>query len=71
MLNYITSGNGHNQIIFIHGNSQSSDYWKYLLESTLKDNYSLVALDLPGCGKSFKSEISEWTNTGTNSTKFH
>ncbi|MBK8366306.1 MAG: alpha/beta hydrolase [Bacteroidetes bacterium] len=56
MLNYITSGNGHNQIIFIHGNSQSSDYWKYLLESTLKDNYSLVALDLPGCGKSFKSE---------------
>jgi len=56
MLHYITQGKGDKQIIFIHGNSQSSDYWKYLLDSSLNTHYTLIALDLPGCGNSFKSE---------------
>jgi pimeloyl-ACP methyl ester carboxylesterase len=56
MLHYITKGNSEKQIVFIHGNSQSSDYWKYLLDSSLTTNYTLIALDLPGCGNSFKSE---------------
>lgn len=56
MLNYKTNGTGEKQIIFIHGNSQSSEYWDDVLNSPLKNNYKLIALDLPGCGDSFVSE---------------
>lgn len=59
MLNHITTGSGKNHIIFIHGNSQSAECWQEITSQPLLANYTCVALDLPGCGKSFRSETPE------------
>lgn len=40
-------------IIFIHGNSASSRIWQNQQESKLLSKFNLLALDLPGHGKSF------------------
>jgi pimeloyl-ACP methyl ester carboxylesterase len=56
MLHHRVSGNGTSQIVFIHGNSQSHEYWKFVLQDTRLDaQYKLIALDLPGHGNSFRS----------------
>lgn len=39
-------------IVFIHGNSMHSGFFLQQLESTILSDYNLIALDLPGHGKS-------------------
>lgn len=41
-------------VVFIHGNSQDSNFWNNQLQDTLFENYHCVALDLPGHGSSPK-----------------
>jgi len=51
MLFSTMSGNGDKNIIFIHGNSQSGEVWKQVIEKLLQiDNYRCTAVDLPGHG---------------------
>jgi pimeloyl-ACP methyl ester carboxylesterase len=57
MINYITIGKGVKQLIFIHGNSQSCEGWGLVMNNNLlSDNYKLIAIDLPGHGKSTRSD---------------
>lgn len=50
---YIKEGKGKQTIVFIHGLSSNADAWSRNIES-LKGEYTCVALDLPGFGKSSK-----------------
>ncbi len=48
-----SAGKGKDTIVFIHGNSMSSDNWLPQLENEeLVDKYRLLSFDLPGHGKS-------------------
>lgn len=51
-LTYYTSGNAGTPLLFLHGNSMSSKIWQKQFESFLSEKYALIALDLPGHGKS-------------------
>ena len=52
-------------ILFIHGNSFSSDYFLHQLESDLLKDYRLIAVDLPGHGDSSRArELSTYTLPG-------
>lgn len=53
---YIKEGNGLKTLFFIHGLSSNADAWSRNIES-LKANYTCVAIDLPGFGKSSKKAI--------------
>ncbi|MHB8260212.1 MAG: alpha/beta fold hydrolase [Bacteroidia bacterium] len=55
MLNYQCKGTGNKTIIFIHGNSSSLEIWNDVVNNNLLSEYTLISLDLPGHGKSFKS----------------
>lgn len=59
-LNFEKKGTGKNQILFVHGNSQSLEYWNEVIThlSTFP-GYSFISVDLPGHGKSFRSEKPE------------
>jgi pimeloyl-ACP methyl ester carboxylesterase len=60
MLNYRLKGEGTKQIIFVHGNSQSLELWDDVIDSEdLQSEFLLIAVDLPGHGKSFKSKQPE------------
>jgi len=59
MLHYSQYGNGPHYIILVHGNSQSSETWKYMAASPLLNKYSLVMVDLPGHGRSWRSRQPE------------
>lgn len=54
-INYIKEGNNKNTLLFVHGLSSNSDAWSKNIAS-LKDNYTCIALDLPGYGKSSKPD---------------
>lgn len=57
MLNYKTTGSGKKQIFFVHGNSQSLETWNEVVnQPSLSENYTLIAIDLPGHGDSFRSK---------------
>src|ERR1035437_822822 len=57
MLNHQTKGSSNKKIIFVHGNSQSLHYWDEIIRNhTLVENYSLITMDLPGHGQSFRSK---------------
>ena len=58
MLYYKQTGSG-KTIIFIHGNSQSLEIWNKLIIETALAGYTLLALDMPGHGRSFRSEKPE------------
>ncbi len=60
-ISYIKEGVGEKTILFVHGLSSNSDAWSKNIE-TLKEQYTCVALDLPGYGKSAKPEA-EYTPT--------
>lgn len=60
-LYYTKEGKGNTVLVFLHGLSSNSDAWYRNIES-LKDNYTCIALDLPGHGKSYK-EAEEFTPT--------
>lgn len=49
-MNYKIEGKGET-IVFIHGLSDSLEYWEYLA-SNLKNNYQILRMDLRGHGKS-------------------
>lgn len=53
---YVEEGKGKN-IIFIHGWQSSLRVWQYNLSYFIKQGYRVLALDLPGFGKSSKSKI--------------
>lgn len=42
-------------IIFVHGNSQSAQYWNDVIAQQALHNYACIAIDLPGHGDSFRS----------------
>lgn len=46
------SGKGDVALLMIHGNSSSGEVFRPQFQSTLADNYRLIAIDLPGHGKS-------------------
>lgn len=52
-ISYIKEGTGSTTLLFVHGLSSNSDAWAKNIE-TLKDDYTCIALDLPGYGKSSK-----------------
>ncbi|EHQ30428.1 alpha/beta fold hydrolase [Mucilaginibacter paludis] len=51
-----TTGKGKHHIIFAHGNSQSHQVWDEVVNAECLKHYTRIALDLPGHGKSFRSE---------------
>lgn len=56
-LNVAESGHGKNALIFIHGNSMSLDCWApQLTDKALLEKYRLIAFDLPGHGKSGRTD---------------
>ena len=55
MLYSQTTGSGVQHIIFVHGNSQSLETWNAIAAYKALNRYSLVAVDLPGHGLSFRS----------------
>jgi len=55
MLNKEITGDGKNTIIFIHGNSQSLHTWDAVIGQEALNNYTRIAVDLPGHGLSFWS----------------
>lgn len=52
-ISYIKEGVGEQTLVFVHGLSSNSDAWSKNIE-TLKKDYTCIALDLPGYGKSSK-----------------
>ncbi|NRD24520.1 alpha/beta hydrolase [Winogradskyella litoriviva] len=52
-ISYVTEGNGKKTLLFVHGLSSNSDAWSKNIETLSKD-YTCIALDLPGYGKSSK-----------------
>lgn len=59
-LNYRHEGEGKINILFLHGWSIDSSYWKDQID-LLKDNYSVYAIDLPGFGNSKAPERDVWS----------
>lgn len=59
MLNYNSTGEGTKQIVFVHGNSQSSKVWEKLFKVDSLKSFKLIAIDLPGHGQSFRSSNPE------------
>ena len=54
-ISYVKEGNGEKTLLFVHGLSSNSDAWSKNIETLSKD-YTCIALDLPGYGKSSKPE---------------
>lgn len=59
-LNYRHEGKGKINIIFLHGWSIDSSYWKDQID-LLKDEYSVYAIDLPGYGDSKADKREVWS----------
>lgn len=59
MLHSQTKGNGLKTIMFLHGNSQSSELWDDVINSGKLKDYTLITVDLPGHGQSFTSKQPE------------
>lgn len=53
---YVDEGKGKETILFIHGLGSYLPAWKKNIEG-LKDSYRCIAIDLPGYGKSSKSQV--------------
>ncbi len=56
---YEVRGRSKKVLIFIHGWTSSVQSWKYQLDSF--PNYKVIAVDLPGNGKSTKDEDADYT----------
>lgn len=54
-ISYVKEGNGKNTLLFVHGLSSNSDAWSKNIEA-LSKNFTCIALDLPGYGKSSKPQ---------------
>jgi pimeloyl-ACP methyl ester carboxylesterase len=66
MLHYKTTGNGEKVIVFVHGNSQSLHTWDCVVIQDILSKYTLIRVDLPGHGLSFRSgdPDSDYTTKG-------
>ena len=60
-LSYIKEGQGKPTIIFLHGLSSNGDAWSKNI-TELKKDYTCIAVDLPGFGRSYKT-AKEFTPT--------
>lgn len=56
---YETRGDSQKTLVFIHGWTSSIESWKYQLDYF--PDYKVIAIDLPGNGKSSKDENLEYT----------
>jgi len=64
-INYIESKSKGKPVILVHGNSSSSSVFKKQFNSWFGKKYHLVALDLPGHGKSSKApQLSDYSLPG-------
>ena len=52
---YIDQGNGEQTIILVHGLASNAGFWRYNIPE-LSKNYRVIAVDLPGYGKSQKGD---------------
>lgn len=52
---YIDEGAGDETIILVHGLASNAGFWRYNVEELAK-NYRVIAIDLPGYGKSDKGD---------------
>ena len=55
-ISYIKEGKGEKILLFVHGLSSNSDAWTKNIK-TLKKEYTCIAIDLPGFGKSSKFKL--------------
>ena len=58
-IHFTISGEGSKYIVFLHGNSLSSEAFKYQFQDVQLNKYKLLAIDFPGHGKSGWSENKE------------
>ncbi len=56
-ISYIDTGNGENTIVLIHGLGSNAGFWRYNIPALSKSN-RVIAIDLPGYGKSSKGNYS-------------
>lgn len=61
--------NGQKTIVFIHGNSSSKEAFKHQIEYFSKNNYGVLAIDLPGHGASENANSPENVYTMPNYAK--
>ncbi|MEO7283767.1 alpha/beta hydrolase, partial [Gelidibacter sp.] len=54
-ISYVKEGTGQPTLLFVHGLSSNSDAWSKNI-AVLKNDYTCIALDLPGYGKSSKPD---------------
>ena len=66
---YIDEGSGDETIILVHGLASNAGFWRYNIEELSKD-YRVIAIDLPGYGKSDKGDyeygMSFWSDEVAN-----
>lgn len=55
-ISYIKEGKGNKTLLFVHGLSSNSDAWSKNI-AALKKDYTCIAIDLPGFGKSSKPNL--------------
>lgn len=53
---YIDEGSGEETILLIHGLASNAGFWRYAIPELAK-NYRVIAVDLPGYGKSDKGDF--------------
>lgn len=53
---YIDEGSGDQTILLVHGLASNAGFWRYNIEA-LSENYRVIAVDLPGYGKSEKGDL--------------
>lgn len=58
-IHYLTCGNSDKTLVFIHGWTSNTQVWKYQWEAF--PGYKVIAIDLPGNGKSSKNANAEYT----------
>ncbi|MEO1021806.1 MAG: alpha/beta hydrolase [Bacteroidota bacterium] len=56
-LAYIDEGSGSQTVILIHGLASNAGFWRYVIPD-LSKSYRVIAVDLPGFGKSDKGDFS-------------
>lgn len=54
-LTYVDTGKGENTIVLIHGLGSNAGFWRYNIPALSKSN-RVIAIDLPGYGKSSKGD---------------
>ncbi|MDZ7806630.1 MAG: alpha/beta hydrolase [Gracilimonas sp.] len=52
---YIDEGSGEKTILLVHGLASNAGFWRYNIEA-LSENHRVIAVDLPGYGKSDKGD---------------